>query len=336
MFQDVHFYRALTIAPLRGRLLRQGNPAAKQLPDSLFTNPMTLIPLSQVSAWYQAVEAQTDDPDFSWRLLKDAVPWNQYGALSRWFLFEPDMTSRFRRINFGNASIQSCGQLFGIFSGPLVRWCYHQPKLSGRGLLHDSLRMVCFLMQVLREQLGSDYTPLKIRIPGQLSDPAGFSEWAGCAVEWHSPQLEIWVNSRQLNELDLSQVNKAQQTGAFQLSLAELDSMLSMPAADDPMKVLYEVVSYCCHFGKVRRGQVAQLLGVSEQQLQRRLHERQINFSQVSAYAVCFAAMELIRQGFSVAQTAERLGYSHAASLQRVFRKTRGQSLSHYAKQFQD
>ena len=108
-----------------------------------------------------------------------------------------------------------------------------------------------------------------------------------------------------------------------------------MPDAADDHKVTYEMINYSRHFGLPTLSKVSSLLGLSEQQFQRRLHDLGVNFSTITGYVLSNIAVELLRYSLPIEEVAKRLGYTNVASFNRMFKKHRGLTPKQYAERFQ-
>ncbi|EKM30664.1 bacterial regulatory helix-turn-helix s, AraC family protein [Vibrio harveyi] len=104
-----------------------------------------------------------------------------------------------------------------------------------------------------------------------------------------------------------------------------------MPDPEDELKVIYEVVHYSSHYGLPTLERVSALLGLSDQQFQRRLHKLGLNFSTVSGYVLSNVAAGLLSKHVSIEDIAARLGYTNVASFNRMFKKHRGLTPKQYA-----
>ena len=113
------------------------------------------------------------------------------------------------------------------------------------------------------------------------------------------------------------------------------DSLVHPPDSQDHMKVLYEVVNYSRHFGLPTLARVSELLGLSEQQLQRRLQATGLNFTSVVGYVLSGEAVKQIALGIPLEQVARSLGYRNMTSFSRMFKKYRGLTPKQYLANYQ-
>lgn len=89
----MYFLRAIGFSHLHFKIkqLYQLPEGCSGLPESVFYQPMTLIPANEVNIWYQSMEESTKDPDF---LLKATQEKRLDMALPahRWFFSGADLS----------------------------------------------------------------------------------------------------------------------------------------------------------------------------------------------------------------------------------------------------
>jgi AraC-like DNA-binding protein len=90
------------------------------------------------------------------------------------------------------------------------------------------------------------------------------------------------------------------------------------------------MINYSRHFGLPTLHKVSSLLGLSEQQFQRKLYKAGVNFSTIMGYALSNVAVELLVYSVPVEEVAMRLGYTNVASFNRMFKKHRGLTPKQY------
>ncbi len=331
---DIRFIRALGILPLH-RLARGRYPIKAGdlvIPESAFDNAMNLIPMSELNAWYQALAEQTQDDDIVLQLVK-GLDITKMGIIGRWFFSGHDLAATIRRINYGLGSLQSGAYLTGSQTGTVIKWSYQNPFVDPHVKVHDSIRVAMFMTKVLREYLGADFSPQRVMLSGVRANQALYEDYFGCEVEWSHKQTEIWLHSSH-RQAEL-QVNKRTPKPRLAMSFSELDQLLNMPEPGDELKVIYEVINYSRYYGLPTLNRVAGLLGLSEQQLQRRLHALELNFTTVVGYVLTNVAAELMSHFVPIEQISQRLGYSNVESFNRMFKKHRGITPKQYIQQFE-
>lgn len=327
--KTVRFIRAMGILNMHNLALSKYNLSSEEIgiPASVFHNPMTLIPLKAVSEWYRSIEQLTDDPDVVLGLSR-GIELQKLGPVGRWLYSGNDLASTIRRVNYGVRNLQSGAFLAGEQSGKIIKWTYHNPFVETSVKVHDSIRCAIFMTKILREFLGQDYKPLRVMISGSRKNSKPYEEYFGCEVEWSQPKTELWIPGD--DRLASRQVSHREEN-RLAMSFSDLDDLLNMPDPEDELKVIYEVVSYSCHYGLPTLERVSSLLGLSEQQFQRRLHKLGLNFSTVSGYVLSNVAVSLLVKHISIEEIAERLGYTNVASFNRMFKKHRGLTPKQYA-----
>tara|TARA_B100001057_G_scaffold170114_1_gene170870 strand:+ start:1204 stop:2211 length:1008 start_codon:yes stop_codon:yes gene_type:complete len=300
------------------------------IPKSVFANAMNLIPVNEVDKWYGLLEQKTDDPDIILKLA-DRVDIEKLGPLANWFFSGHDLASTIRRVNIGLHCLQSGAFLYGAQMGNLIKWCYDNPEYSETGKVHDSVRVAIFMMKILRRYLGPDFVPSAVSIAGYRENTELYHEYFGCNIQWGQPRTEVWIPSK--SRLSM---NHSPSEGKMSLAMNfhDLDNYLNMPDAGDEHKVTYEMINYSRHFGLPTLNKVSSLLGLSEQQFQRRLHKLGVNFSTIMGYALSNVAVELLSYSLPVEEVARRLGYTNVASFTRMFKKHRGLTPKQYVERF--
>ncbi|BBM67040.1 COG2207 AraC-type DNA-binding domain-containing proteins [Vibrio sp. B1REV9] len=327
--KTVRFIRAMGILNMHNLALSKYNLQSEDLgiPDSVFHNPMTLIPLTAVSEWYRRIEQLSQDPDVILNISR-GVDLNKLGPVGRWLFSGNDLSSTIRRVNYGVSNLQSGAFFAGAQSGNILKWTYHNPFIDTSIKVHDSIRSAVFMVKILREFLGQDYRPLRVSISGSRKNHELYKAYFGCEVDWSQPRTEVWLHiddrlaSRQLTHREESRLA---------MNFSDLDDLLNMPDPEDELKVIYEVVSYSSHYGLPTLDRVSHLLGLSDQQFQRRLQKLGLNFSTVSGYVLSNIAVQLLGKHVSINDIAIRLGYTNVASFNRMFKKHRGITPKQYA-----
>ncbi|MFH0274755.1 AraC family transcriptional regulator [Vibrio jasicida] len=327
--KTVRFIRAMGILNMHNLALSKYNLTSDELgiPSSVFHNPMTLIPLKAVSEWYQRIERMSGDPDVILNVSRD-IDLQKLGPVGRWLFSGNDLASTIRRVNYGVSNLQSGAFFAGAQSGKIIKWTYDNPFIDTNIKVHDSIRSAIFMIKILREFLGKDYKPLRVLVSGSRKNHDLYKDYFGCDIDWSQPKTEIWINGD--DRLASRQVNH-REDNRLAMSFSDLDDLLNMPDPEDELKVIYEVVHYSSHYGLPTLERVSSLLGLSDQQFQRRLHKLGLNFSTVSGYVLSNVAAGLLSKRVSIDDISVRLGYTNVASFNRMFKKHRGLTPKQYA-----
>ncbi|MDF2155350.1 helix-turn-helix domain-containing protein [Vibrio sp. CAU 1672] len=318
----IRFIRALGIVNVHrnARAHYQLPEGALGIPDSVFHNPMNLIPMPELNKWYMKLEENSQDPDVYLNMSRH-VELQQIGPIGRWLYSGEDLASTIRRVNYGMSNIQSGATLAGAQSGSIIKWTYANRFLDPSVNVHDSIRIAMLMLKVLREFLGADYAPLRVRLSGSRKNHELYTGYFGCEVDWNHSRTEVWLHGN--DRLASRQANppKAQRLA---MNFSDLDELLNMPDPEDELKAIYEVFNYSRHFGLPSLGRVSGLLGLSEQQFQRRLHKFGMNFSTVLGYVLSNVAVQMLVNGKGIDEVAGLLGYTNTASFNRMFKRNRG------------
>ncbi|WP_104034394.1 AraC family transcriptional regulator [Vibrio jasicida] len=327
--KTVRFIRAMGILNMHNLALSKYNLTSDELgiPSSVFHNPMTLIPLKAVSEWYQRIERMSGDPDVILNVSRD-IDLQKLGPVGRWLFSGNDLASTIRRVNYGVSNLQSGAFFAGAQSGKIIKWTHDNPFIDTNIKVHDSIRSAIFMIKILREFLGKDYKPLRVLVSGSRKNHDLYKDYFGCDIDWSQPKTEIWINGD--DRLASRQVTH-REDNRLAMSFSDLDDLLNMPDPEDELKVIYEVVHYSSHYGLPTLERVSSLLGLSDQQFQRRLHKLGLNFSTVSGYVLSNVAAGLLSKRVSIDDISVRLGYTNVASFNRMFKKHRGLTPKQYA-----
>mgnify|MGYP000850434593 FL=1 len=328
----VRFMRAIGIYNMHLEAHKRYNleQGSLGIPDEVFHNPMTLIPLSEVNQWFAKLEHKTGNPDIVLELMQDNDI-ARIGAISHWLLSGFDFASTIRRMNYGLNSLQNGAFLSAALSGSIIKWTYRNPHVSPQVKVHDSVRMAVALVKVMRLYLGSNYSPLRVRLSGTRKNIEKYRAFFGCDIDWSHSSTEIWFHSEvRLATKQQSSIRK----GRLAMNFSDLDELLNMPDPEDEVKVIYEVLNYSRFHGLPTLEHVSGLLGMSTQQFQRALRKLGMNFSTVCGYVLSNIAVSMLTNGVAIDEIARRLGYQNTASFNRMFKKNRGltpiQYVQHY------
>ncbi|QQX82411.1 helix-turn-helix domain-containing protein [Shewanella sp. KX20019] len=298
------------------------------IPAALFEEQMALIPFSEASKWFTQLEVLTGEADYMVKI-------QQYLDIStleipgNWFLSAPDLAMCFRRINIGICSFHSGASYYALQSGNILKWCYNNPYAKDRARSHDSLRVAITLFNAIKHFAGTHYTLKKLRLSGPPIKQKETEAIFGCPVSWNAPQTELWIRIDDLlrpSPMDYF----SSDTLTTSVSLAQFESYLNMPQPSDLPKVLYQMINYARYYDLPTLLSVANLFGVSRQQLQRRLQKVGFSFTYLSGYILCNQAIKYMQEGKDFAEIAQRLGYANAHSFSRSFTRFRKQTPTQY------
>ncbi|MDD1793251.1 AraC family transcriptional regulator [Enterovibrio sp. ZSDZ42] len=344
---DITFCRMAYIKPLLKGVMQVYRLDITQLgiPHALYADDMALIPHSEINCWLRSIIALTGDRHFPFKIASFLDVTN-IDVCANWLTASPDLSITFRRINYGMSCFHSSGHYVGRQSGHILKWCYHNAFTEDVTDV-DALRVAIMFTQVLRQfsspnvdvsvpanhlqQQGktkpSSYSPLMVRLAGSNIDVKEAEAWFGCQVVTGCEQTEVWFDTKLLL---LEHTASVEQNREAVLSLNELDDLVNMPQRDDPTKALYEVVNYARYYGMPTVEQVANLLALSPQQLQRRLQKLGFSFTSIVAYVLNNIAVRYLLKGYAPDHIAKLLGYTHPQSFIKAFKRVRGCTPNEY------
>ncbi|KLV05509.1 AraC family transcriptional regulator [Photobacterium aquae] len=325
---DAAFTRTLFLKPFLQAVNKQLGVDYTQLgiPASLAAEPMALVPYHDVNRWLEQIETELGDPSYVAKI----APWlklDNMDRLGNWFLSTPELALSFRRINYGTSCLQSGATFHGELSGRLIKWCYDNHFSSGRGRLHDSLRIAIMLTNTVRYFMGENYSPLKVEISGPRCDAVAFEEYFGCPIRWNAPKTKVWID---ISILEHGNTQPFQFNRPIMLSNLDMDEFLNMPQPHDAAKVMYEMINYSRYYGYPSLDFVAGKFQLSKQQLQRRLHQFGWSFTSITSYVLCNQAIKYMQTGMPVKEIAQSLGYRNVQSFSKAFQRQRGQTPHQY------
>ncbi|WP_299802823.1 AraC family transcriptional regulator [uncultured Shewanella sp.] len=330
MLLNTAFIRSCYISPvLEGVEAHYGVQAeALGIPKLLLQDRMTLIPFTQVSKWFEQIESLTGDADYMVKI-QSYLTLANLEVPGNWFLSAPDLAISFRRINHGICSFQSGASYYAQQSGKILKWCYCNDFVKGKARSHDSLRVAFTLFNAIKNYVGDSYSPRKVRLSGPPILQKETEEIFGCPVSWNAPQTELWLGIDSLL-MFTDDYSYTPEPLTASIPLSQLEKYLNMPQPMDTPKVLYEMVNYSRYYGLPNVDSVAELFGISRQQLQRRLQKLGFTFTYLSGYILCNQAIRYMLEGMNVAEIATRLGYANSHSFSRSFTRFRRQTPTQY------
>ncbi|KJG08370.1 AraC family transcriptional regulator [Photobacterium kishitanii] len=325
---NIAFIRTAFLKPLElGLQKKYGiNLAELGIPTQLLKEPTSLIPFNDYLHWLERIETLTADPAYMIKIAAD-LTFENIGAIGNWYVTCPDLALAFRRINHGISCLQSGASYHGEQSGKIVKWVYNNSYAHGRAASFDSLKVAILFTQVTRNYMGDNYMPLKIELSGaEIVDPA-IQQFFGCPITWQAPATKVWLN---LSILEHGNQRPLPIIKPILVSNLQLDDLLNMPQPQDIAKVMFEVINYSRYYGFPNLDFVAEKIGLSKQQLQRRLHDNGWTFMGTTNYILCNLAIKYMLSGMSINNIAAALGYSNVQSFNKAFKRNRGLTPAQY------
>ncbi len=329
MAMEMAFTRTLMVKPVLEGVERAFGLTAQQLgiPTRLLAEPMSCVPMPDLSQWYQTIETLTGDALFMLRAL-EGQSIESLGVVGAWYVAAPDLATTLRRVNYSSNALQSGLSAYGAQSGNIFKWCFDNPFAQGSAKFHDGCRKAILVKQILSRYPGNEAPWLRLRLPGPSRSEERLSAYFGCDVETGAPQTEVWMPLSRMARTRRAALASPDTQGLV------LDDLLNMPGHTDTAKAFYEMVNYSRYYGYPTLDFVARRYGLSEQQLQRRLHRFGWNFKSVVSYVLFNQAVRYLQEGVSVEETARYLGYTHPQSFSKAFARQRGVTPSHYCAQW--
>ncbi|NGN97128.1 AraC family transcriptional regulator [Grimontia sp. S25] len=329
---DISFIRIAYIRPLISGSCSKYHLTPEQLgiPSSLYRDEMALVPHAVVNGWLTKIAELSGDPSYP-LAIADSLAISSIDVKANWFMSAPDLAVTFRRINYGLSCFHSGAHYVGRQSGKLLKWCYDN-EYSGTAAGIDSLRVAIMMTSVLRHFTHEGFAPLAVRLKGTDIDINAASEWFGCEVKTGCAMTEVWFDNKLLL---LEHAVPRDHNKATLISLFDLDELVNMPQRDDPTKALYEVVNFTRHYGMPSLETVASTLGLSTQQLQRRLHRLGFSFSSMRGYVLNNIAARYMLKGYAPDEVARLLGYSNPQSFTKAFQRVRGCTPKEYMRRME-
>lgn len=299
------------------------------IPAQLLNEPMSLIPFNDYLYWLEKIETLTADPAYMIKIAPDLI-FENIGTIGNWYVTSPDLALAFRRINYGISCLQGGASYHGEQSGKIVKWVYHNSYAHGVGARFDSLKIAILFTQVTRNYMGDDYVPLKVELCGPENNDPAIQQFFGCPITWQAPATKVWLN---ISMLEHGNLRPLPLTKPLLVSNLQLDDLLNMPQPQDTAKVMFEIINYSRYFGFPTLDFVAQKVGLSRQQLQRRLHDYGWTFTGTTNYILCNLAIKYMLSGISIETIATVLGYSNVQSFSKAFKRNRGLTPAQYQQQ---
>ncbi|MEC6830856.1 AraC family transcriptional regulator ligand-binding domain-containing protein [Photobacterium toruni] len=328
---NVAFIRTAFLKPLEiGLQKRYGISFAELgIPSQLLKEPMSLIPFNDYLQWLERIEELTQDSAYMIKIAAD-ITFENIGPIGNWYVTCPDLALAFRRINYGVSCLQGGASYHGQQSGNIIKWVYHNSYAHGRAASFDSLKMAILFTQVTRNYMGDDYVPLKIELSGTEIVDSAIQQFFGCPITWQSPATKVWLN---LSMLEHGNQRPLPIAKPILVSNLQLDDLLNMPQPLDLAKVMFEIINYSRYYGFPTLDFVAKKVGLSRQQLQRRLHDNGWTFTSMTNYILCNVAIKYMLSGMSIETIATLLSYNNVQSFSKAFKRNRGLTPAQYQHQ---
>ncbi|WP_394202605.1 AraC family transcriptional regulator ligand-binding domain-containing protein [Shewanella waksmanii] len=320
MKSDIAFIRMCYIKVLLAPVFDRFAISAPDLgiPRALYADPMALVPMAECLSWFAKIQTLCGDDYIC--SIADKLSLAHMDVPGNWFLSAPDFAVSLRRINYGLSSFQSGSSYYVIQSGRIIKWCYSNRYAEGQQRNYDSFRVAMTLLNTMRHHLGDDFTPHKIHLSGPTLQHLQLEKVFGCPVVYNTGQTEIWADNTVLLQ---SRHTEWLDNPTLTMPLSLFEKYLNMPQPDDTPKILYELVNYCRYYGLPSIDDVAEKIGLSKQQLQRRLQAKGFSFIYLRGYVLSNQAVKYMLEGKQVEEISQLLGYGNKQSFSKAFKTFR-------------
>ncbi len=231
-----------------------------------------------------------------------------------------------------NIALDKASRLIPLFnSGQRIwvdRWqgqariCHHLPRMAGEGRRYGNQFTMLMIIDLMRQAAGTQWQPSEIHLEIGVDDPAVY-ESLGVRLR-ECPVAAIICDEHLLSRPLL---------GSLQAAMRAEDTTnfaLGAPP-DDFVSSIRQVITTYMRNDLIGIDHISAVVGLGSRTLQRRLHERGMEYSElVAATRLSLARKLLDDRKIAVTDIAQELGYSDAANFTRAFRKWTGLAPSIY------
>ncbi|QLE87390.1 AraC family transcriptional regulator [Shewanella sp. Scap07] len=288
------------------------------IPNALYKDPMALVPMGDYLAWLEQLSVQCGENYLG--DIAQSLNLSEMNMPADWFMSAPDFAISLRRINYGITAFQSGASYYVIQSGRIIKWCYNTRYAKGLQRSYDSLRVALMLVNTMRHYLGVDFSPHKVHLSGPAMSHLQLEKLFNCPVVYNTKQTEIWADNTVLLQ---SKQMQGLHDPTLQMPLSLFEKYINMPQPDDVPKILYELVNFSRYYGLPSITDVAGKLGLSKQQLQRRLQEKGFSFIYLRGYVLSNQAVKYMLEGKQIEEISQLLGYGNKQSFTKAFKTFR-------------
>jgi len=299
-------------------------------PLSLFQDPMRLMPLSEMTRYFFDIQQLVDDELFAAKAYSK-MSLDNFPLLNNIVGSSRDLVTAIMRLNSVFASFQSGTTVSMRRSGKILKWHYNSRFVKGEERLHGGVMACWIFIHVLRLYHGHTYTPTIVHLPGSpVGKPGEMEAIFSCDVIWNASEAQVWFPAKDRSKL--KPIGSKTPPRVF-IDQLEVLSFVDMPNPDDFLRCVYELINYSRAFGYPKLENVAKLLEMSPQKLQRKLQAEDIIFSDmVQHQLLCNQAVKMLSLEYSYGNIAESLGFTNQQSFIKAFKRMHGLT----PKQYQD
>ncbi|WP_028865388.1 AraC family transcriptional regulator [Psychromonas aquimarina] len=289
------------------------------LPVSLFNDHMRLMPLTEMTRFFGILEEGISDELFiakgcSKMQLKNFAPLDSIVCSS------PVFFTALMRFNSLFKCLQSGCDARTVRSGGIFKWCYRTELTVSEERLQDGIVGAWTFIHLLRLYHDQSYAPIAVHLPGScLGEPGEMQQILGCDVIWNAKQTEVWFSAGSMSKLA---PEKTKFRPKVRINQMDILSYINIPAADDFVRCVYELINYARAFGYPKLEFIAEILMISPLTLQRRLQKENTSFSDLVKYQLLYnLAPQMLAKGELSEQISKELGFSNPQSFSKAFKK---------------
>ena len=318
----VAFTRASTLGPILDLLEERGGCVdhvfrAADLPVQICSKPDALIPLRDQFNIIELAAREIGDEALPARLAM-AAGVAGLGDYGRQFLAAPTLGAAIEQGNRINTSVlQSATEMTLSITRGTAQWTYYVTDLCRLGRQKNEILALGYMLDLLRRFCGSAWNPIRINITqSPISGLTATETVLRCELSFDSIVSIIFP----------AEYLEAPNPG---LKDSEISDFQQIPAPDDFLSCVQEIVRLGLAGGRPQRDWVARRLGISVRTLQRRLQELDTSYAVLLRTMIAEQATKLMRhRDGPISEIAYDLGYSDPSHFSRAFTQHFGRSPS--------
>jgi AraC-like DNA-binding protein len=178
---------------------------------------------------------------------------------------------------------------------------------------------LALIVERARQSLGADWKPLRVEFMHPAAAPSTeHAAWFGAPVAFGAASDQLVFASTWMDRPSHTAMGSL--AAVLESRLAEL-----VPADADPIMLrIRDAIARGMDAGQLEIANVASRLAMSTRSLQRALSQRGVKFSDVVDDIRRARSLEYLRAGQTIAQVAEKVGFSDPSALFRAYRRWTG------------
>ena len=318
------FTRASTLGPIAQVIETAGGSVQNvfsraDLPLSLLQTPAAFVPLKDHYNLLRHSADELADELFAIRLGRK-VTVQDLGTYGQWVVQAPTLLESINRANKSMPHmLQSATVLSISITSHSAIWSYDSKDSASEGRQHNEMLALCFMIEIVREHLGSGWLPDRVIICGRPThDIANLEQLLGTNVSFHDDAGCVVFDRRLLATRRLREATT-------RLSPGDIGRAINVPNPHNLLDTVTSLIALEMTERLPGIGWVAGKLGYSERTMQRKLNAAGSGFSELVQAALQQRAFDLLLEGrWSIANIAIELGYSDSAHFSRAFKRWTG------------